>query len=230
MTAQHTCWTTSLKMVFNVHVLTVLLCLSHALCLTESLQGNSHSNFSDKTTRISRPNSPLVIDYVQQANDSKARRGTYNATSYNWPNDIPYVIDPSFTGDRVTLGQVMTYISSRVCVTFHNVTDTFDESDPNWLHDHGYQTRAHLVIRESNGCFSEHGQGGGVGSRYSSPCHEFHCHGVYVIEVDVNMMKVERMFLVVLTEEASDETSGCSVVILSEIKRTIVRVEGVISK
>uniref|UniRef100_A0A2C9LZD9 Metalloendopeptidase n=1 Tax=Biomphalaria glabrata TaxID=6526 RepID=A0A2C9LZD9_BIOGL len=173
MTAQHTCWTTSLKMVFNVHVLTVLLCLSHALSLTESLQGNSHSNFAYKTTRISRPNSPLVIDYVQQANDSKARRGTYNATSYNWPNDIPYVIDPSFTGDRVTLGQVMTYISSRVCVTFHNVTDTFDESDPNWLHDHGYQTRAHLVIRESNGCFSEHGQGGGVGSRYSSPCHEF---------------------------------------------------------
>ncbi|XP_059139752.1 uncharacterized protein LOC131927899 [Physella acuta] len=125
------------------------------------------------TRRMSRPNAPFVADWVNHMGDDHVRRSTYNITDKNWPHDIPYVIESSYTGDRVSLRLVMDYISSRVCVMFHDVAATYNKSDSHWLTNHGFKTNSYVSIRDGNGCSASQGQDKYPGAQPVYPCNGF---------------------------------------------------------
>ncbi|CAL1547419.1 unnamed protein product, partial [Lymnaea stagnalis] len=121
---------------------------------------------------LTRANSPFTAFWLESTGD-RARRSSYNRTNANWPHDIPYIMDSSFTGDRVTFRMVLDYISSKLCVTFHDVTTTWDKSNPTWLTQHGFKTNSIVKVIDNGGCNTGNGQGDGHSVHTVSPCSGF---------------------------------------------------------
>ncbi|XP_059175588.1 uncharacterized protein LOC131955467 [Physella acuta] len=120
---------------------------------------------------IDQSRSPIVVEWVEHVH--RTRRATFNDTAKNWPHDIPYVIHKAYTGDRVTLRLVMDYISSRLCLTFHDVTNTYDPNDRTWFTSHGFKTNSYMHFIQGAGCYSGYGQGYSQGPQDVSPCSGF---------------------------------------------------------
>ncbi|XP_059139754.1 uncharacterized protein LOC131927900 [Physella acuta] len=125
------------------------------------------------TSRLSRPKAPFVADWVEHIDLDRASRASFNFTAKNWPHDIPYIIDSSYKGDRVTFREVLDHISSRLCVTFHDVADTYDPREVNWLTNHGFKTNAYVSVKENGGCSASHGEGTNPGPKVVYPCNGF---------------------------------------------------------
>ncbi|XP_059145066.1 uncharacterized protein LOC131932203 [Physella acuta] len=125
------------------------------------------------TTRLSRTGSPFTAEWVERVDKDRGRRASFNQTTSNWPHDIPYIIDSSFAGDRVTFREVLDHISSRLCVTFHDVADTYDPREVNWLTNHGFKTNAYVSVKGGSGCSAMHGMGTNPGPKVVYPCEDF---------------------------------------------------------
>ncbi|BFZ22413.1 hypothetical protein BsWGS_25452 [Bradybaena similaris] len=101
------------------------------------------------------------------------KRSIWNRTKNNWPHDIPFVITDSYKGNVDRFKRVLRYISSRLCVRFHDTTNTRDPKDPTWFTSNGFKTNSYVSVGGGSGCASVLGQGEKAGRRGISPCDSF---------------------------------------------------------
>ncbi|XP_059175587.1 protein SpAN-like [Physella acuta] len=73
----------------------------------------------------------------------------------------------------MTLRLVMDHISSRLCITFSDVTQTFDRKDPKWFTSNGFETNSYMNIKTTNECASAIGQGTVPAPVKVTPCNGF---------------------------------------------------------
>ncbi|XP_035827184.1 uncharacterized protein LOC101845570 [Aplysia californica] len=86
-----------------------------------------------------------------QVQGHRERRSTKNNTDFLWPNRVPFVFSTDVEMDRHRLKRVMAYIENHVCVTFHDVTGSYQDT-PDWLKQHGYGTSVMLNVVQVSGC------------------------------------------------------------------------------
>ncbi|CAL1547418.1 unnamed protein product [Lymnaea stagnalis] len=159
-------------------------------------------NKSDyKYTRLTRSSGPFTAHLVEAVNAGASKRAVYNATDKNWPHDIPYVIHKTFTGDVAAFRLALRFISSRVCVTFHDVTNTYDQNDPTWFAKNNYTSNSYVQISGGSGCFGSYGQGPGYGIQVVYPCNGF----------GINLHEMLHTLGVAHTQEGSIRDSYLSV-------------------
>ncbi|XP_059148177.1 uncharacterized protein LOC131935676 [Physella acuta] len=159
-------------MMFCLRFITLLCCC--VPCFTAVVQQSNAEDGTNVTvisTRLTRSISPHMAEWIEHVYLNK--RATYNDKSRTWPNIIPYVIDVSYTGNQVTLREVMDHISSRVCITFKNVTSTYDPENPTWFTSNGFETNSYMLIKTTDGCATSNGQGNKPKGRVVTACDGF---------------------------------------------------------
>ncbi|BFZ06246.1 hypothetical protein BsWGS_09285 [Bradybaena similaris] len=74
---------------------------------------------------------------------------------------------------KIEVNITLKYISSRVCVTFMDVTNTIDKSNSNWGITHGCQSNAYILFTNESTCNSPVGAMNGDSPVPVSACNYF---------------------------------------------------------
>ncbi|XP_055860506.1 uncharacterized protein LOC106053522 isoform X2 [Biomphalaria glabrata] len=111
---------------------------------------------------------------------SERRKRAVQNFTIRWDNVVPYVIDPSYSGQAsgayyvTVLKRAIKYIMDRVCVTYVDETARWNSSVPNWFTLNGYKNNGFLKVALGTGCAADAGPGNGNQSRIIYPCSDYY--------------------------------------------------------
>ncbi|BFZ22443.1 hypothetical protein BsWGS_25482 [Bradybaena similaris] len=127
-------------------------------------------------TTLNGPGSHIGITRVDIVSGHRERRGVKNETD-QWSHHIPYVLDPSYKalGDSVvhTLKRAIQRIMDNVCVTYTDVTDTWDRKQSHWFTQNGFQSNSYINFLLGSGCSATSGSHDGKSAISTYPCQDF---------------------------------------------------------
>ncbi|BFZ06248.1 hypothetical protein BsWGS_09287 [Bradybaena similaris] len=139
------------------------------------MRRNTEFGVEFKYTRLSRPGARLDIHLVEPAGEGPQKRTLdYAATKWNSTVCIAFAPDYKDPKLRTMVIRTCAYISSRLCLTFVDITDKMDRNDPNWPINNGCKTNAYILIKNIDLCISGVGAGDGTDPISAGLCSDFY--------------------------------------------------------